>query len=100
MDKSVFERINEFFYRERGFGMVSSFHGNDTHEGRTDCVNCSGGSKALETPLAIGAFNYFNLGGYLNFLRKLPWKRPESVQLILKDQEDDVFTIYGLNSNI
>lgn len=52
-----------------------------------------GGDKFLETPLLIGAFNYLDIDGLLRHLAALPWQHPERVQLIVKDDNDDRFSI-------
>lgn len=55
-----------------------------------------GGSKALETPLYVAAFNYYNRPKLLEELAKIPWEFPKEVQLIVKEQEADYFHIYHL----
>lgn len=52
-----------------------------------------GGSKFLETPLFLAAFNYLPEDEFLAFLRALPWKEPSEVQFIVKRQHDDLFEI-------
>jgi len=55
-----------------------------------------GGRKMLETPLFIAAFNYFEEDEFINHLKILNWKYPEDVQLIIKRQDDDVFSVIGI----
>ena len=56
-----------------------------------------GGSKMLETPLYIASFNGFDEKGFIAHLRtNVKWDVPESVQLIIKRQDDDVFSIITL----
>lgn len=57
-----------------------------------------GGSKYLETPIYIGAFNFFSIEHFMSHIKELPWKEPENVQLIAQGQEEDYFTIYILLS--
>jgi hypothetical protein len=78
----VIERVNEYFARESKNGFRIPEH-NDWY----------GGSKTLERPTFIGAFNYIGLDDFLDHLRTLPWKEPESVQVIICDQHDDEYRI-------
>lgn len=55
-----------------------------------------GGRKYLETPLFIAAFNYFRENEFINHLKTLNWKYPKDVQLIIKRQDDDMFSIVGI----
>ncbi len=55
-----------------------------------------GGSKMLETPLFLGAFNYLDLRGFIDYLKTLPWECPEKVQLIVREQDDPGFRIIDL----
>ena len=57
-----------------------------------------GGSKYLESPLFIAAFNYFPEENFLSFIRGLDWKYPEEVQLIIQRDRDDKFSIKGIGS--
>lgn len=56
-----------------------------------------GGSKMLETPLFIAAFNYFPESEFINHLKTLNWKYPEDVQLIIKRQDDSIFSIINVS---
>ena len=55
-----------------------------------------GGRKMLETPLFIAAFNYFPENTFIDHLKTLNWKYPGDVQLIIKRQDDDIFSIVGI----
>ena len=55
-----------------------------------------GGTKFLEAPLYIGAFNHLDINQFINHLRTIHWEFPELVQIIAKGQEDDKFTIIEL----
>ena len=84
-DDSKIEEVNTYFkYNQRGF--VSC--GDDSLP-----RGWYGGSKMLETPLFIGAFNYVGLEDLREHLRTITFEYPESVQLIIKDQDDDIFRI-------
>lgn len=52
-----------------------------------------GGTKYLETPLLIAAFNYFEEVAFIKHLKTIGWKHPENVQLMIQRQDDDVFSI-------
>ncbi len=52
-----------------------------------------GGNKYLEAKLYVGAFNHLYLDEFIKHLRSLEWKKPSEVQLIVKEQEEDVFRI-------
>ena len=56
-----------------------------------------GGSKYLETGLYLGAFNHLNLDEFIKHVRTISWEFPESVQIIVKEQEDMKFTIIDLD---
>ena len=60
-------------------------------------VGWYGGRKMLETPLFIAAFNYFSEDEFIKHLKTLNWKYPEDVQLIIKRQEEDIFSIVKLD---
>jgi len=50
------------------------------------------GDKELETYLMVGAFNYFDLEGFLKHVRHYVWKDREDVQVFVMGQEEDTFT--------
>ena len=54
-----------------------------------------GGTKMLETPLYVGAFNHLDLEGLIEHMKEVKWEEPENVQLIVKLQEADKFEIIG-----
>jgi hypothetical protein len=47
-----------------------------------------GGGKRIETPLYAGAYNGFDLAGFLGFLRTVVWSQPGEVQVIVHGQHD------------
>lgn len=53
----------------------------------------SGGNKEIETALFFAAFNHFNSQVFLQFLKSLPWIAPEEVQMMVKGQHDEKFTM-------
>lgn len=56
-------------------------------------VGWYGGSKALETPLYIAAFNCLEEDKFIIHLQNIEWKFPENVQLIIQRQDEDRFEI-------
>lgn len=79
-------QINSFF-GHKGFISVDS---------ETLPIGWYGGTKMLETPLFIAAFNYFNEGSFINRLKTLDWEYPKEVQLMIKRQDDDMFSIVNI----
>jgi len=61
-----------------------------------DADKISGGTKCLETPLFVAAFNYFDIEDFLEFLSSLQWKEPENVQVFVKGQEENIFTLFRI----
>jgi len=52
-----------------------------------------GGDKYLECHLYLGAFNYLHLNEFISHLKTITFEEPETVQLIVKEQSDDMFRI-------
>jgi hypothetical protein len=87
LERDALEAVNRFW--PDGTGLVS-----------VDDDRCPmgwyGGTKMLECHLAIGAFNYLDLEGLRAHLETVPWRYPEDVQLMVKGQWSDRFTVYEL----
>lgn len=56
-----------------------------------------GGSKFLESPVFVGAFNYMPEREFLAFASTLPWEYREQVQYIVRRQHTDLFEIVRLD---
>lgn len=54
----------------------------------------AGGGKAMQCDLFIAAINHLDISAFLNAFREVEWEAPEYVQLMLKDEHDEGFTIY------
>lgn len=52
-----------------------------------------GGDKYLECHLYLGAYNYLHLDEFIAHLKSIEWEEPEAVQVIVKEQSDDMFRI-------
>lgn len=76
--------VNSFFGEKKGFVSVE--------DGRLP-QGWYGGTKYLEAPLFIAAFNYFEEYEFMLHLRKVKWDQPNEVQLIIQRQRDDLFSI-------
>lgn len=57
-------------------------------------AHCVGGHKALEVDLFLGAFNHLPLDKFLEAVFSQNWEYPANVQVFVKEQEDDKFTVY------
>lgn len=55
-----------------------------------------GGSKYLEVNLSMAAFNFLNLQGLIEHIRKIQFVDPDSVQLLVLGQQDDRFEIINV----
>lgn len=51
----------------------------------------SAGTKALETNIYPGAFNYLNLDDLIFAIESVTWASPETVQLFIQGQDEDRF---------
>ena len=52
-----------------------------------------GGTRSFEATIAIGAFNHFDLCGFVAHLKSVVWDRPASVQVIYQGQNDIKFSV-------
>ena len=86
---SLLPRVNAFFEESGGGGLVAV-------DDPALPTGWYGGNKFLEAQLYLGAFNYLILEEFIAHLRSLPWEAPESVQLIIKEENDDKFRVIDL----
>lgn len=54
----------------------------------------AGGNKAIQCDVFMAAFNYFNIDAFVRLFKEMQWQYPESAQLLIKDENDDAFTVY------
>lgn len=54
----------------------------------------AGGSKAMQCDVFMAAINYLDHGALLAHLEAISWETPECVQLMLKGEEEDRFSIF------
>jgi len=55
-----------------------------------------GGTKMLECQLLIGAINYLDLNDFISYMRTIQFDFPESVQVIVKEEDDLKFRIIDI----
>ncbi len=55
--------------------------------------------KVMEVTVALGAFNYLDVEGLLSTFQSAPWEDPESVQLLIRNQDDDLFIEHRVTPN-
>ncbi len=72
--------VNRFFAGSEGFVYCDDY----------------GGTKMLETNIAIGAFNYLQLDELVKHLKGIKWEQPDGVQLIVQEQNDSRFRIINI----
>ena len=53
-----------------------------------------GGNKAIQCDIWIGAYNHMDIDLFLNFFYSLRCVFKKEVQLLLKDEHDECFTLY------
>lgn len=49
-------------------------------------------NKSMECYVAIGAFNYLETDEFVEMVMDAPWRFPDNVQLLVKDEQADEFT--------
>tara|TARA_R110000765_G_scaffold235758_1_gene338702 strand:- start:5579 stop:5920 length:342 start_codon:yes stop_codon:yes gene_type:complete len=96
-EKSRMNEVNLFLNNGRGFKINSAdFEEGTNWLGKENRKRRYGGSKMLEIPLYMGAFNHLDLEGLIDHMKELEWEEPENVQLMVKVQESDKFEIFEL----
>jgi len=83
----LLSRVNYFFKDQPGFVLVD-----DEKLPR----GWYGGTKMLECDLAIGAFNYLDVGALILYLRTLDWPERGDVQLMVKEQDESNFRLINV----
>jgi hypothetical protein len=59
-----------------------------------------GGNKLFESNIYLGVYNYFNLEEFVSHLNNIEWEERENVQLIYKEENDEVFKLITLTTGI
>src|SRR4051812_24923201 len=71
----------------------------DEHEqGKLDdlSTHVGSGGKAMQCHVYGGAFNFMEIDEFIGLVLSQPWKRPESVTLLTKDEEQDAFVVHNI----
>ena len=92
-ERSREKEINSFYNNGRNFKIISADFERNEAEDYYEVKTWYAGSKYLETPLYVGAYNHLDIDGLIEHLKKVHWEEPKSVQLIIKRQESDIFEI-------
>ncbi len=56
--------------------------------------SAAGGDKSMQCDVFAGAINHLYIEKFLDHFKKIEWENPECVQLLIKDEHEDIFTIY------
>jgi hypothetical protein len=51
------------------------------------------GGKVMQCHVYGGAFNFMKVDEFISVVASQTWKRPDSVRLLIKDEQEDAFTI-------
>ncbi len=84
--KDALAKVNEFF---QGEGFISV---NDEHLPK----HWYGGSKFLETDIAIGAFNHLDINSFVRYLCRLECIDHLHAQLMIQEQEEGRFKLINI----
>jgi hypothetical protein len=95
-ESSRTEEVNNFSNQGRGFKLVSADFERISSSTPYEVKTWYAGTKFLETPLFIGAYNHLDLSGLVRHLKSVRWEEPENVQLMLKTQDSNKFKIIEL----
>jgi hypothetical protein len=53
----------------------------------------AGGNKCMQVEVWAAGINYFNIQGFVAACQSVKWERPAWVQLLIKNENDDVLTL-------
>ena len=95
-ERSRENEINTFHNNGRGFHIISADFERESADNYYESKVWYGGTKYLETPLYIGAYNHLDVNGLIKHLQELNWEEPEHVQLIIKRQNSQKFEILSI----
>ena len=54
----------------------------------------AGGNQPMQSSVYGGAFNMLKIEEFVQLVKSQPWVEPENVQLLIKDEQEERFTIY------
>ncbi|HEY9851572.1 MAG TPA: hypothetical protein V6D28_19030 [Leptolyngbyaceae cyanobacterium] len=70
-------------------------HGWRTLDDLCQCVNTG---KSMQSRVYGGAFNFLKIDDFIKIVKTQEWREPHNVQLLIKDEEDEKFTLYEIVS--
>lgn len=56
----------------------------------------AGGHKAMQSDILMGAYSYMDIPAFLKVFHSAPWRDPEYIQLFIKYEADEAFSIITL----
>lgn len=66
-------------------------------KGTLACLDChAGGRHPMTANVYGGAFNGFDVEGFLAMLRSLPWREPQHVQVLTQDEGEYELSLFEL----
>lgn len=77
------ERLNELLRNVSGRGQFQ------------EVSEHAGGNKAMECRVYLGTFNLGDSEEIVRTIFSAPWDNPEQVQILTKEQGEDVFTLHS-----
>jgi hypothetical protein len=54
-------------------------------------------AKSMQSCIHGGAFNYLKVHEFIEIVKSQEWLYPQGVQLLIKEEQDEIFTMYKLN---
>jgi hypothetical protein len=58
----------------------------------------AGGNKAVQADVFMAAINYLDIPAFVAAFKSVHWEIPECAQLLIKDEHDDRFTEYRIET--
>lgn len=86
--EDIINAVNSFFTKQKGFISIDD---------PSLPVGWYGGTKMMEANLFIAAFNYFRENQFIKHLKSIKWRYPSEVQLIIKRDDEETFSIVSLD---
>jgi hypothetical protein len=59
-------------------------------------IHAKSGGKSMQCYVYGGAFNYMKVDEFVTLVLSQTWKQPESVMLLIKDENDETFTVHQI----
>jgi hypothetical protein len=95
------ERLDDDFQIQNTCGPIEALNGwlEEQDLGALDelSTHVVSGGKAMQSFVYGGAFNHMDLPAFREAVFSQPWVAPKRVQLLMKDEEEEVFSLFGPN---